>query len=188
MTGPALKGDIRAHMKARRRALSVDQRRDAAALVLQKLNNLDAFTKASSFFCYLSARRELGTKTLVQSLLAQNKTVLVPFTLPDGVMVPRVLRCLEDQVPGAFNIPTSKGPEFAGSPDVCLVPALAFDSAGNRVGYGGGYYDRFLAQHPTSIRIGLGYDFQLIDTVPAIATDIPLHHLVTPSHALQFDR
>ena len=65
------------------------------------------------------------------------------------------------------------------SPDVILMPLLAFDAAGNRLGQGGGHYDRALAALPGAIRIGVAWSVQQIDAVPADSWDIPMHAVVT---------
>ncbi|MEL7686053.1 5-formyltetrahydrofolate cyclo-ligase [Citromicrobium bathyomarinum] len=66
-------------------------------------------------------------------------------------------------------------------PDVLFVPLLAFDTAGGRLGQGGGYYDRWMADHGQVLRIGLAWDTQAVDRVPMEAHDMPLHRVVTPT-------
>lgn len=63
--------------------------------------------------------------------------------------------------------------------EVALVPLLAYDAAGNRLGYGGGYYDRYFSAHPNMLRVGLCYAGQAVDAVPKEETDVPLHAIIT---------
>ena len=63
---------------------------------------------------------------------------------------------------------------------VCLVPGLAFDRAGYRLGYGGGYYDRYLEKHPENVKVALGYDFQMVESIETDRYDVPLDIIVTP--------
>jgi len=84
--------------------------------------------------------------------------------------------------PGRFDIPAPTGRER--QPEVILVPGLAFDRRGHRLGYGRGYYDRALAACPEALRIGLCHSFQVVEALPEEAHDQPVDHLVTPDGAL----
>jgi 5-formyltetrahydrofolate cyclo-ligase len=186
MTISAQKLEIRRQMKRMRRALTATEQLEAGRSVEDKVLTLELLTTPQRIFCYLAARNELPTEQLILTLIDKGHTVAIPFSLPDGQMFPRILRNLDDLIEGHYNIPTSKGPELEGSPTLALIPALAFDRQGNRVGYGGGYYDRFLKKHPTMTRIGIGYDFQLMNMVPTEPTDMSLHVLITPKQKLSF--
>ena len=171
-------------MRKQRRRVPVNEQAKAAEAVAERLFSLAALQKPTTVFTYLAARHELPTRPLIERLLTDGHTVAVPFTKDDGLMFPRVLRSFDDLVEGYFGIPTSAGPPLGESPAITMVPALAFDRVGNRVGYGGGYYDRFLSANPKTISIGLGYDFQLLDQLPAEGFDVPLTMVITPSELL----
>jgi 5-formyltetrahydrofolate cyclo-ligase len=87
-------------------------------------------------------------------------------------------------LPGRYDIlaPAADAPEK--TPDVILVPGLAFDRRGHRLGYGRGYYDRALAACPRALRIGLCHSFQLVEVLPEEAHDQPVDYIVTPDGAL----
>lgn len=171
-------------MRRQRRALPAEEQARAASAVAQRLFSLEALQQPTAVFSYLAARHELPTRPLIERLMAEGHTVAVPFTQSDGLMIPRVLRSFEDIIEGHFGIPTSSGPPLGECPGLTMVPALAFDRAGNRVGYGGGYYDRFLSANTSTISVGLGYDFQLLDELPTEPFDIPLTMVITPSQLL----
>lgn len=84
---------------------------------------------------------------------------------------------------GPFGLlqPSGETPEIA--PDVLFVPLLGFTAAGERIGQGGGHYDRYLAWHPDVRAIGLAWDAQLVESLPVEEHDMRLHHVVTPTRA-----
>lgn len=89
---------------------------------------------------------------------------------------------------GGFGVdePPADAPEHV--PDIVLVPLLAVDREGFRVGYGGGYYDRTLAAHPAAVAIGVAFDMQRVERCPHAEHDIPLTHLATESGVMTFQR
>lgn len=161
------KAALRTKMKALRRAVPREQRRAAAEAVRDRVLALDL---PGPVFVYVSVRGELGTRMLLDAL-------------PD-VAVPRIVgRELEARryqgtlVDGSNRIPTSDGPRV--EPAAILLPGLAFDRAGGRLGYGGGFYDRFLSGRGVPL-YALAYDFQLVDAVPMEPHDVRLHGVITP--------
>jgi len=181
MKSAETKNDIRGAMRKQRRRLDPEAKRAAALAVEERLFSIDSLQSPATVFSYLSVRHELPTRPIIERLLASGHTVAVPYSEPDGLMTPRILSSFSELTDGRFGIATSDGPVLQQCPTLTLVPALAFDRRGNRVGYGGGYYDRFLANNPNTISIGLGYDFQLIEELPAEGFDIPLKRVITPS-------
>jgi 5-formyltetrahydrofolate cyclo-ligase len=179
---------IRDAMRRQRKLLSPVEQHQAALAVAERLFSLDALKRPATVFSYLAARHELPTRPIIERLFAAGHTVAVPYSEPDGLMIPKILTSFSDVTEGRFGIPTSHGPALDYSPTLTLVPALAFDAAGNRVGYGDGYYDRFLATHPETISVGLAYDFQLIEDLPAEGYDVVLSYVITPSQILKIPR
>lgn len=134
-------------------------------------------------FLYLSTPWEADTSRILERLLRMGKCVLVPKT--EGVDMFAVPYC-DDLRKNDFGIrePVSG----ADMPcDVALVPLLAFDKRGNRLGYGGGYYDRYFHAHPSVLRVGLAYAGQAVPSVPADAWDVPLQAVVTEEGTLFLD-
>lgn len=86
-----------------------------------------------------------------------------------------------DLKPGKFGIPEPVEPVRAGALNLILVPGIAFDRTGNRLGRGGGFYDRLLAEYPGATAIGLCFDFQLVDSLPVEPHDRPVNWIVTES-------
>ena len=85
---------------------------------------------------------------------------------------------------GKYNIPEPTTAPYTGKIDLTIVPGLAFDAKGNRLGRGGGYYDRFIKKLTHTVLVGVGYDFQLVDEVPAARHDQRVHRIILPSKTI----
>lgn len=145
-------------------------------------NVLSAFGNEESFFVYLSFGSEVSTKGLICALLACGKKVCVP-RIDGGVM--RSVPYQEPLETGAYGILQPQGGEETAC-RVALTPLLAVDGEGYRLGYGGGYYDKYFALHPDVLRVGLSYAGQAVDGLPREETDMPLHAVVTEKGVTRF--
>lgn len=148
-----------------------------------------AWAAARSVGLYSAVRQELGTLKLMNQAWAEGKQVFLPYVPPGEEGVIRFLPCpgLETLVKGAFGImepdpascslPSGDNRE----PELIVVPALAYDRRGYRLGSGGGYYDRLFARPAmhSAKRLGLGYAFQLYEELPVEPWDIPMHGICT---------
>ncbi len=174
----AEKAALRERMKAVRAAIPAEQARLAAeAVVAPILERLDH----PSVLIYIGVRGELDTGPLLDALWAAGHRVSVPRITGPGTMVAAHLPSREALKPGRFGVPTSEEPV---STDVSavIVPGLAFDRGRGRLGYGAGFYDRWLAGRARRVQsIGLGFDQQLVDAVPMDPHDQRLDAVITPS-------
>lgn len=177
------KRSLRQQMLARRRALGHDEWQAASQLAQQNLLSLEAFFRADCIALYASAHNEIGTTMIFEAAFAAGKRVLYPAVC-GHVMVLRQVDGLAGLSQGRFGIlePCSTGMDHsADEADLIIIPGVAFDLSGHRIGYGKGFYDRFL-QHPgrTAHLVGLCHDFQLIDgAIPADQHDIRMDIVVT---------
>lgn len=152
--------------------------RDAA---LRRAFFASPLPEAESFFVYLSVGTEADTRGLIEELLRRGKRVCVP-RIAGEVMLAVPYGELSE---GAFGIPApAKGEDTPC--EVALVPLLAFDRKGDRIGYGGGFYDRYLASHPETKRIGYAYAGQETKEIRAEGGDVPLDGLLTEFGLLSF--
>ena len=140
------------------------------------------FGEEESFFVYLSFGSEVSTKGLIRALLARGKKVCVP-RIEGGVM--RSVPYREPLEAGAYGILQPQGGEET-TCRVALTPLLAVDGEGYRLGYGGGYYDKYFALHPDVLRVGLAYAGQAVEGLPREQTDMPLHAVVTEKGVMRF--
>lgn len=171
------KKTLRARMKEVRAGLKSPEKDK-----LIEENVLSAFGEEESFFVYLSFGSEFSTKGLIRALLARGKRVCVP-RIEGGVM--RSVPYAEPLEAGAYGILQPKGGEETAC-RVALTPLLAVDGEGYRLGYGGGYYDRYFSLHPEVLRVGLAYAGQAVERLPREKTDMPLHAVVTEKGVMRF--
>ncbi len=185
---PQTKQQLRIEMKARRAAMSADEVAIASGAIRRRVLDLDQLRDARCVFTYVSIHNEPDTRKLIHDLLAAGKRVSVPRLGPDGLMQAHQIDSLDDLLPAGpdqfgIPVPASDSP-IEPHPGVALVPGLAFTEAGNRLGLGGGHYDRYLANHPGTLAIGLCFGWQVVNTLPAESHDQPIQMLVTDSRVI----
>ncbi len=183
---------LRKQILARREALSVQDRQQKSAQIIETLVEHDSFRQAKTIFTYVNFRSEVITDTLLEACFALNKRLCVPLTIKqDFRLVPYELTESFHLRLGYWGIPEpdpSKHSQVAPHEiDLTILPGSVFDSLGGRLGYGGGFYDRFVINEaPDSVRIGLAFDLQLVDKLPLLPHDQPLHHLITEKQIFNF--
>lgn len=186
------KRSLRSQMLARRRALSHDAWRESSRLAQCSLLSLEEYDRAECVALYAPAHNETDTALILTDAFSRGKRVLYPAVCGQHMVFRRVER-LEGLREGAFGIlePCPTGVDHhAGEADFIVVPGVAFDCTGHRLGYGKGFYDRFL-QHPdrTAHLVGLCHDFQLTDVaLPADAHDIPMEIIVTDQRIMRMKK
>jgi len=172
---------LRKHMLTRRAALDPRQKKSWDQILCESLWELISKQQWSTIHCYLPMRTEVDIVPLIRRMLAANLTVVTPKTLPDRKLLHLVLRSLDELEWGVFGTShPANAKTFSGKYDLILVPGLAFDKAHYRLGYGGGYYDTFLSQHPGAYTVGVGYPFQVVEQVPAEKHDVVLDQVLYP--------
>lgn len=125
--------------------------------------------------CYLPMGSEIDICPLIDKLLDASMSVITPKTLGKRSLEHLRLTSLAEVETGVFGTRHPANAQvFAGSYDLIIVPGLAFDAANYRLGYGGGYYDSFLQQHPEAYKLGICYPFQKVKQVPLEAHDVRL--------------
>jgi 5-formyltetrahydrofolate cyclo-ligase len=164
--------------------------------IQHRLLELEQLQKRQSIFVYVSFRSEVATLSLIDTLIEMGKAVIVPITRIEEKRLDaiRITNRLTDLIPGYCNIPEPKDAlctTAAVAPEeieTILLPGSVFDERGGRFGYGGGYYDRFLASVPTAARIGLAFDLQIIEKAPLQQHDELLDLVVTESRVIRGGR
>lgn len=158
---------------------------ESAAIIAQLKQN-PKFLLARTLLLYSALPDEVQTQPLVDQLAAEGKTVLLPRVTSDTDMELRRYTGTADLQKGAFGIMEPIGEVFTdyATIDVAIVPGMAFDLEGHRLGRGKGYYDRFLARVPNVYKIGLCFAWQLVDCVPTDANDIMMDCVVSQNARL----
>lgn len=174
------KSELRRALRLMCRCFTADVTAISARAVMEKVQALPCFEVARRIVLYHSLPDELPTTEMLNEWSA-DKLVLLPRVVGDKMDI--VAFHAGELATGSFNIQEPTGNEiitdFAAT-DVAIIPGVAFDRHGNRLGRGKGYYDRFLSHFP-GIKIGICADFRLVDTVPAEAHDVKMDYVITPS-------
>ena len=190
---------LRKRLVEKRMALSSTEVQRASLSVAERIRTLSEWKNAWAVLLYWPIKNEIDTRPLLIELWERGAVALLPRCRPDqpGFMDLCACTCEDDLVEGSFNImepaaccPTSEESGESFIPDLALVPAVAFDAHGYRLGFGGGYYDRLLArpEMDDTLTIGLCYDFQRLDSLPTNAWDEPVQAVCTESEFKWFRR
>lgn len=163
-----------------------------SAAITSRLCALEAVRNADQVLTYVASKdNEVDTKPMIEKLLAEGREVGVPLAEGGGVLSWRRIKSLEEVRRGRFGIlEPGAGSEVVESgrcKSLCVVPGMAFDIIGRRIGYGGGYFDRFLSVY-TGIAVGLAYDFQVVTSLPHEAHDCMVDAVLTETRLLQGQR
>ncbi|MBO4986407.1 MAG: 5-formyltetrahydrofolate cyclo-ligase [Paludibacteraceae bacterium] len=167
----------------KRRMLSAEERTAQSELILSQLEKMTVFREAKTVLLYYPKNNEVDVLPLFKRY-KRDKVLLLPVTHRNG-MTANPYEGNDKMHRGKVGIPEPTTPPFEGNIDVIIVPAVAFDKEGNRLGRGGGYYDRFLKKQTHATIIGVGYDFQLVDEVPVRKHDQKMHRIILPSQTIQ---
>lgn len=184
---------LRQQIKNTLEQLSANQLQRKSHAACARLCSTDEFLQARVVMLFLSLEREIDTTFALQSAFSEEKTVLVPKVIwDDSKIVPVRFTTLDDECePDRYGLRNPVQSEIvpAGEIDLVVVPGLAFDTQGNRLGRGGGFYDRFGAEPGLQARrCGFAFHEQLVPEVPAEPTDLPVDMLVTDRQILRFEK
>ncbi len=169
-----------------RDSISLEEKRKLDTVIQRHLFAWKPFQDARYIFCYVSFRSEVDTHRIIKRSIEENKVISVPrINLASGEMraliIDSMKSCLE---PGAFGILSPKSSCIEVNYlklDLIIAPGFAFTQRGDRLGYGGGFYDRFLKQHNRAIVCALTYDRLIFDHLPVKEHDFPVDYLISES-------
>ncbi|MDD2573522.1 MAG: 5-formyltetrahydrofolate cyclo-ligase [Firmicutes bacterium] len=186
-----MKQRIREEILGMRREIPHSQRKEYSLSIFQRLIGLDLFKASHNIMAYVAFRNEVETLPVIRHCLLEGKRVLIPVSVPKTreLLLSELKDPERDLRPGTYGVP-EPAPEFMRpfpkeDLDLILVPAVAYDEKGFRIGYGAGYYDRFLDGLTRVVpSIGLAFELQIIDRVPAEPTDRPVDYIVTENRLI----
>jgi 5-formyltetrahydrofolate cyclo-ligase len=185
--------ELRRELRSRRRCLCTDESRALSQAIGVYLFALPAYREARRLLIYVAALdNEVHTSDILAEALGRGVEVYVPRThRAERRLSIHRLTDLAQLQPGEFGIPEVASAEATEADprllDAVVVPGLAFDRAGHRLGFGQGYFDRFL-QGLGAVRIGLAYRFQVVPEVPAEPWDVPMDYVVTETGVIDCRR
>lgn len=167
------KGELRKEIKHIRESLDKNIKLRADEKIRKSLFESEIYKNSKVIFIYVNMDSEINTIDIIKELLASDKTIAVPKVIPVSLKerqmkALKINSLLQLNESGAFGIlePSVECEDISEDVDLIIIPGLAFDINGNRLGYGGGFYDRFLSKYPNSKRVALCYDFQVFDEIP----------------------
>jgi 5-formyltetrahydrofolate cyclo-ligase len=186
-----IKQVLRKDILSKRLALSPQKVEEKSDNIHKKLYQFKIYQDAKIMMVYIDFRHEVKTAAVITNSLSQGKRIVIPVCKENGKLIPsEVYQFPEDLEPGAWGIlepkPGRLRPIDPAEIELILVPGVAFDQRGNRLGYGAGYYDRFLAKLPSStLIIALAYELQLVEDVFPAEHDMPVHYILTEDRLIK---
>ncbi len=169
------KKQLRREIREKKQAMTPEQIAEASRQLGELFVRSEPYERAKTIYGYLSYNQEVRTLPILEQAMKDGKRVAVPKVYGDQMRF-IYLEDLTRVAPGYAGIPepVEDGPVAADPQALVLMPGLAFDPAGHRIGYGGGFYDRFLAEEPDHPTVALCYGFQMMDCLPTEEFDIPV--------------
>ena len=199
-----MKKTLKSEMLEKRKVLSKEEVKLKSDRIKERLYSLNEFKKAKNVMFYISFNKEADTIAIIDEFLKKsnknngknnndmgNKKIIVPYAIKNNSLLQlSELRSMDDLEPKAFSILEPKAEKIMKFDikklDLVIIPGIAFDKRGHRIGYGQGHYDRFLEKLDRKIKkIALAFDFQLIDRVPEEKHDVPMDFVVTEKEIIK---
>lgn len=169
---------LRRELIAARQAKPAAEKRLHSELICRQI--LGITPSPPAIFIYVSLADEVGTRSLIDAYIDRGAIVAVPRIVAGGEMRAVRFPGWENMEAGPLGIPAPRSELACSEAIACaIVPGLGFTRRGARIGYGAGYYDRWLAAHPETTRIGVAFGCQIVATLPQEPHDIPMHRVVT---------
>lgn len=176
-----MKNKIREEMKQRRKAMTPEDAFEKSQSAQKIFLESEQYKKAKSVMLYIPLGKEVETTDIIRDAFSSGKNVLVPVTDNETYEISayRITESTEFEK-GTFSVkePKEKVSFDKNEIDVVLVPGIAFDRLGGRVGFGKGCYDKFLKK-TNAVKIGFCYDFQLVDYIETNSNDISMDYIIT---------
>lgn len=185
---------LRKKILACRDRLTPEEMHHKSRAIANNLWTLEHFSQSRTVFVYVNFKSEVETLPLIRECLAKKMQISVPLTVPENArLIPYVIHDPDhDLQPGYCAIPEPIAGRLNRFPpkdiEVVILPGSVFDVHGGRLGYGGGYYDRFLEHEaPQALRIGLAYECQVVEALPLLPHDQRLHFLITEKRVIKMN-
>jgi 5-formyltetrahydrofolate cyclo-ligase len=181
------KRELRNRMRSVRAVLPAAARLERSRAAAERVVQLAEYASARTIIGFSAIQKEIDPGDLLAQARASGKTVGLPRVVGDQLDL-HEYRDVSELEEGAFGIlePAASAPVIAAdSVELVIVPGLAFDTRGHRLGYGRAFYDRVLPQMARAFRVGFAYDFQVVMELPDDAHDVPMHAVVTDQRVLR---
>lgn len=175
---------LRQEIRNRKGRFSQQQLREMSLLICDRIKNHPLVISATTILLYHSLPDEVHTHQLIEQMVQAGKRVILPKVISDTEMTLHTYASQTDMREGSYGIMEPCTPSIQPSlinreDTVAIVPGMAFDAAGHRLGRGKGYYDRMMVQLPCIYKIGVCYPFQLLPEVPSDSHDIVMDEILS---------
>lgn len=189
------KAEIRQWIRTEKKKLTLKEREVCGEQVKNLMKTFSLYQEAEDIYLFASYNQELPTYGIIKQALSEGKKVALPKVEGKDIVF-YYIEDIKQLAPGYQGIPEPK-PSLdtlalppVEKPALMLMPGLAFTKSGERLGYGGGFYDRYLFKSPDKafITCGLGYDFQVFQSLPMEEHDFYIEYLMTPSMVVACNR
>ena len=182
------KKELRKFIKLQKEKISPEEVMVRSKKVFNKLYEQNCYKENSNIYTYVNYNQEIYTKELIEHSINCGKNVYVPKVFGDKMLFYRI-GSLNELQSGAYGILEPVATEYdlndervMNNPSgLMIMPGLAFDKNHNRIGYGGGYYDRYLCEHTDFFKVALAFDFQIVENIETDNFDIPVQMVITES-------
>lgn len=180
-----MKNQLKESILKKRSSLPKEGILERSRRIQKNLFGLSQYSNSKTVMFFVSFNSEVHTHDMIKEAL-KNKTVVVPKVVQHEIE-PSVIIDFDNLVPARFGIPEPIDIMKIAYKhiDLVLVPGIAFDREGHRIGYGFGFYDKFLAKVPKAVKIGLAFDFQVVDKIPKETHDVPVDFVVTEKEVVE---
>ena len=174
------KKEMRAQIRAKKRAMTEAQIVSASASLGEQFRSCDLYQNAKTIYGYLPYNQEVRTVPMLEQAIRDGKRVAVPKCYGEEMRFLYITDFVNEVAPGYAGIPEpiADDPVADDPTALVLMPGLAFDPMGHRIGYGGGFYDRFLAKEPDHPTLALCYGFQMVEHLQTEEFDIPVDQVL----------
>ena len=178
------KSDIRSYVNGLKKSMTEDEITNLSRIIADKLMAADEYVNNSNILIYVSYNQEVRTDILIKQSIKAGKNVYVPKVFKDKdvkYMEFVKIKSYQDLAPGYMGIMEPVSDDYASLKDGLLVmPGIAFDTQKNRIGYGGGFYDRYLQQHMSDFyKTAICFDYQIVEHIMSVKFDIKPDKIIT---------
>ena len=185
MKSSEIKKSLRKKIRKIRESLSFEEKENLSDEIIKKFLSDDILKNSKTIMSYMAFKNEVETEKLHKYLLELGKTILLPKMVGDSIIP---IKISESFSCGDFGVIEPIGDEFLENIDLIIVPGVVFNRMGDRIGFGKGFYDRFLSceKYKNSHKISLAYDFQIDNSFSGEKFDIKIDKLITEKEILIF--
>ncbi len=187
-----MKNEIRKKVLGERKSMPLPEVSEKSDKILEYILESDFYKNAEVIMAYIDFRNEVMTEKLIKKATSEGKRVVIPISIVETrqLVLSEIIDYDNELEPGAYGILEPKkeyirevDPQLV---DLVLVPGVAFDRRGFRIGYGAGYYDRFLERvRPETKKVALAFDLQMVEHAHEDEHDFPVQYIVTESGVIE---